>query len=55
MRTKQNELYEAPQMSVVELRYEGIICTSSAKGGDSCGSSIPNNSYYPLDVDPFYF
>lgn len=26
--TKQRELYEAPAMEVVEVKYEGVICTS---------------------------
>ena len=26
--TKQRELYEAPTISVVEMRFEGIICLS---------------------------
>ena len=28
METKQNELYEAPTMKVVEVKTEGIICGS---------------------------
>ncbi len=28
MKTKHNELYEAPITEVVELKYEGVICTS---------------------------
>ncbi len=27
--TKQRELYEAPAMEVVEVKYEGVICTST--------------------------
>ena len=27
--TKQSELYEAPAMEVVEVKYEGVICTST--------------------------
>ncbi len=26
--TKHNELYEAPAIEVVELKYEGVICAS---------------------------
>lgn len=27
--TKHNEVYEAPAMEVVEVKYEGVICTST--------------------------
>ena len=28
METKHNELYEAPTMEVLEVKYEGVICAS---------------------------
>ena len=28
MEKKHNEMYEAPSMEVVELKYEGVICAS---------------------------
>ena len=27
--TKHNELYEAPTVEVIEVKYEGVICASS--------------------------
>ena len=27
--TNHNEVYEAPAMEVVEVKYEGVICTST--------------------------
>lgn len=31
--TKQSELYEAPAMEVVEVKYEGVICASPGQAG----------------------
>lgn len=41
--TKQRELYEAPTISVVEMKQEGVICTSGLRDsyGDSNGGIDP--------------
>lgn len=45
METKHNELYEAPTMEVVEVKYEGFICASG----------LGNPTDYPGAPDPFGF
>ncbi len=44
MDTKQNELYEAPAFTIVEVKQEGVICAS----GD-----VPGMPGYPGGGDPF--
>ncbi|GEM_PF-6215179 len=44
MKERQNELYEAPESIVQELKFEGIICTS----GD-----VPGMPGYSGGGDPF--
>lgn len=43
MKERQNELYEAPESIVQELKFEGIICTS----GD-----VPGMPGYPGGGNP---
>jgi len=43
MKERQNELYEAPESIVQELKFEGIICTS----GD-----VPGRPGYPDGGNP---
>lgn len=35
METKEKVLYEAPSMTVFEVKQEGVICASDVKGGNS--------------------
>ena len=35
MKTSKKELYEAPAITEVEEKHEGIICASEFKGGNS--------------------
>lgn len=44
METKHNELYETPAITIVEVKNEGVICTSGGVSG------IPG---YPSGGDPF--
>jgi hypothetical protein len=34
MGTKQNELYEAPAITIVEVKQEGVICASGTGSGN---------------------
>ena len=47
METKHNELYEAPEMRVMELKIEGIICQSNG--------NVPGSDPYTPGGDPFSF
>ena len=42
-----NKTYEAPTSTVVEVKFQGIICQS---GGDGVGDRDP---YTPTDENPF--
>lgn len=41
METKHNEMYEAPTMEVVEVKYEGVICSSGGAGTQNYGWNYP--------------
>ena len=47
METKHNELYEAPETRVMELKFEGIICQSNG--------NVPGSDPYTPGGDPFSF
>ena len=49
METKRKVIYEAPMAIVLELKYEGIICSSDDD------SDIPGNSPYTPGGNPFSF
>ncbi len=52
MKTKHNELYESPVMEVVEIKQEGVICTSGLR--DSYGDSNDGIDPGSLDGDDIW-
>ena len=49
METKHKELYKSPQVAVLELMEEGVICTSGLNG------QLGDPADYPEMPDPFAF
>ena len=44
MATKNNEIYEVPTTEVVEVKYEGVICTSGVV------TATMNNTWQEEDI-----